>query len=528
MVTQYRISHKVKVANLGDVMSRLRDRLQLIPGNLEKLEIALLDSFDWRIFQSGAVLESVTRDGGAELGWRELHSLSYDCKVCLDCEIDFAWNLPAGPVRDRLRPVLKKRILLPKTRLRVKRHHFKQLNRDEKIVLKLCVEEYQIYLASSGKFQYLESRVQITPVMGYGKSLTRAVKKLSAMEELEPVQGDIQLSALSRLGIDPHQSGSRKIDLSVTAFSPNLRSDQAVKTLLQHLLKTMQVNEPGVREDLDSEFLHDYRIAVRQTRSVLKQINQIFPQREQQRWAKGFAWLGDLTSPVRDLDVYLLNMLEYETLLPPGSNAHLEPLRHILQQKKQTAHSLLVARLAQHRYQNFLAAYAGFLEKEIPRRSVLKNSCRPIIEVANERIWRLYRRLLRDGGAITDDSTAQLLHALRKTGKELRYLMELFIYLYPTTPIRVLIGELKIVQNNLGDFNDLEVQALMLRGLKTELHAEGELPTGVADCVDQLIALVLEKQRKKRFAFADCFKRFSSDTNHTLFQKLFKADPNSR
>ena len=42
-------------------------------------------------------------------------------------------------------------------------------------------------------------------------------------------------------------------------------------------LQTLRINEDGVRKDLDSEFLHDFRVAVRRTRSALSQIKGVFP-----------------------------------------------------------------------------------------------------------------------------------------------------------------------------------------------------------------------------------------------------------
>ena len=43
------------------------------------------------------------------------------------------------------------------------------------------------------------------------------------------------------------------------------------------LLDIMVANEPGMRADLDTEFLHDYRVSLRRTRSLLGQIKNVFP-----------------------------------------------------------------------------------------------------------------------------------------------------------------------------------------------------------------------------------------------------------
>ena len=43
------------------------------------------------------------------------------------------------------------------------------------------------------------------------------------------------------------------------------------------LLGILVANEPGLRANLDTEFLHDFRVAVRRTRSLLGQIRHVFP-----------------------------------------------------------------------------------------------------------------------------------------------------------------------------------------------------------------------------------------------------------
>ena len=43
------------------------------------------------------------------------------------------------------------------------------------------------------------------------------------------------------------------------------------------LLGIIVANEPGLRANLDTEFLHDFRVAVRRTRSLLGQVRQVFP-----------------------------------------------------------------------------------------------------------------------------------------------------------------------------------------------------------------------------------------------------------
>ena len=65
---------------------------------------------------------------------------------------------------------------------------------------------------------------------------------------------------------------------------------------------------------------------------------------------------------------------------------------------------------------------------------------------------------------IDDDSPDEALHRLRIDAKKLRYLLEFFRALYPPKEIGAVVGALKSLQDNLGDFNDLSVQQGAMRG----------------------------------------------------------------
>ena len=82
---------------------------------------------------------------------------------------------------------------------------------------------------------------------------------------------------------------------------------------------------------------------------------------------------------------------------------------------------------------------------------------------------RRCRRPSRCGSAIDDHSPAEALHDLRKQGKELRYLFELFGSLFPKDALGSAIKDLKWLQDNLGEFQDTEVQRLAVRAFAEEL-----------------------------------------------------------
>jgi CHAD domain-containing protein len=290
-------------------------------------------------------------------------------------------------------------------------------------------------------------------------------------------------------------------------------------------LHTMDVNEAGVREDVDTEFLHDYRVAVRRTRSLLSQVKSIFPPQRVERFRREFAWLGQVTSPCRDLDVYLLGFEGFRDSLPGGMREDLAPLREYLVRHKADEHKKLVAALDSPRYRKTTSDWKAFLEAERPRRTSLPNATRAVSDVASEQIWRIYRRVLKEGRAIDDHSPAEALHELRKSCKKLRYLMEFFRDVYPPNKIDRLIGALKGLQDNLGDFQDYEVQHASLATFEATMEKETGISDGTRRAMDHLIEALVKRQHDTREAFHGRFREFSRKKNRQRFEALFRPRP---
>ena len=78
----------------------------------------------------------------------------------------------------------------------------------------------------------------------------------------------------------------------------------------------MRQNEAGIRADWDTEFLHDFRVAIRRTRSALSQIKGVLPVDAVEHFKDAFRELGRSTNRLRDLDVYLLEEETYRAMLP--------------------------------------------------------------------------------------------------------------------------------------------------------------------------------------------------------------------
>ena len=100
--------------------------------------------------------------------------------------------------------------------------------------------------------------------------------------------------------------------------------------MLTGFAAAIEENVPGTIASIDTEFLHDLRVAVRRTRSILKLVGDVLPGQLAERFAPDFKWLGDLTTPVRDLDVYLLELDSMSARLTSADPGDLDPFRSFL------------------------------------------------------------------------------------------------------------------------------------------------------------------------------------------------------
>ena len=302
-------------------------------------------------------------------------------------------------------------------------------------------------------------------------------------------------------------------------FSPAMPAGAAACCILQQQLAAMAANEAGCLAARDPECLHDFRVAVRRTRSALGQLKRALPPPVLERFRPEFAWLGEVTGPARDLDVFLLRLEDYRQTLPPEFRAELEPLGRFLVAHRHTEQLRLVEVLTSLRYRQLKNDWAEFLDGYSPE-VYTAGAGQTVVEVAGKRIRKVLRRAIREGEAINDESPPADLHELRKTCKKLRYLLEFFQSLYPAPTVERLIRALKILQNNLGDFQDLQVQSESLQRFAEQMSAEEETPPRTLLAIGMLIDGLRHRQHLARQEFAARFAEFSRKKNLRLFGEL--------
>ena len=499
------------------LVSRISAKFRLAEEPTQRRSSTYYDTFDWALFRDGGTLELRQEPNEDRLAWCSLDGGSAQLIQDHGEPPVFAEDLPAGRVRSRILGPAGIRRLLPVMVVRTAYRTFRALDEEDKTVVRLVLEAHRFEDPQTGATGDLPPRVRLFPVRGYDAELS-AVRETLVVELRASRPAQSQLAqALAATGRDP-DSFRFKREL---ALVPDARSDETTRKILLSLLEVVQANVPGARDNLDPEFLHDLRVAVRRTRSALSQIKGVFPADVVEHYKARFAWLQQVTGPVRDLDVYLLDFPDYQQALPAPLRRPLEPLRGYLIARYDAEQRRLAETLDSHEVAQLLSDWRAFLVSPLVARPDASDALRPVKELADARIWRMFKRVRKEGRAITPASPAEEMHELRKSCKKLRYLMEFFLSLYPSGETKQLIKLLKNLLDNLGSFQDLAVQADHLRDLAVRMRDAGQAETDTLLAMGALVGHLLSRQEQARADFAETFASFIAGDAQQQFRMHF-------
>jgi len=498
------------------ILHRLGDRFALQRGTPLWSIRVYLDTFDWRFHEEGAVLMVVSANQRSTL--ELIHGGGKDSLTCPVAAVpSFAEDLPAGKLRDAVNPMSANRRFLPLVEVMVESEPARILDKRRKTVARIRLEK-RVVKSAPEQQRDLPALLCIEPLKGYRREFDEVVAFLESACDLKAEMTGEQVEVLGAVGRTPGDYGSR-LHLDLVPEAP---AADEVRRILRGLLDTLVANEDGLRKDLDIEFLHDFRVAVRRTRTALSQIRGVFPPPVLDSFKPEFSWLGKLTGPTRDLDVYLLKMSGYRATLPAAVSGDLEPLQRFLESHRVDELRKLLLGLDSPRFFELVRRWRRFLERRPGPDATAPDADLPVHELASREIGRAYRRFLKKGRAIDDSSPAAALHRLRIDGKKLRYLLEFFSSLFNAEEIDDLIAALKRVQDNLGDFNDYGVQQGMLSSFGQQMVDEGFTSPRALMAMGRLIDKLERGEAEERTRFAERFGRFDSRKNWRRYKKLFR------
>ena len=305
---------------------------------LTHLRRTWFDTFDWRLHRANLTLERI-ESGRSNAGGGRLVLASRVGTVSADIvaptnagaagfapvrmAFPFDSVVPPGPLRARLEPIVEMRALSPVVAVRTAVRTIRVRNGDEKTVARVVVENAADDARHGGRG--IACRVSVVACRGYDAEAFATARLVEKLPGITATETSMFAQAVSATGRTPGDYSS-KLDVALTVGMP---AAYAMRRIMRALLDAAQRNMPGVLADTDSEFLHDLRVAIRRGRSALKVPGAALPAAHAETAGVALKWLGDLTTPTRDLDVYLLGLdgLASEVATPGWDVAQLGPFR---------------------------------------------------------------------------------------------------------------------------------------------------------------------------------------------------------
>jgi CHAD domain-containing protein len=428
----------------------------------------------------------------------------------------FATSLPAGKTRELLERCSDLRAFIRICSIDTVIASWRIMDGNDKTIAILNSES--MHLADETDSEAFAEFYAITPLKGYHKELAIMLKALPEHVDAYRIVG-FRERFLMIMAAAKHDMLSYSSKL-LLQLDREASIHENARRLLRFTTSVMRMNEAGIRKEIDTEFLHDYRVALRRSRSILRQLKGVFDPQETAWFLTGLRDLGKQTNQLRDGDVYLLHRDCYAELLPPFLRPSLDEFFGDIATARKLQQKLFCSYLSSPVYTEFMEAWEKFIgREELPDPEKAPRSALPTREVAESSVRKAWKKVIVHGRRIGREATDAELHQLRIDCKKLRYLLEFFSSLFPEKTAARVVRQLKELQDNLGEFVDLSVQLDFLKQRLESRQAVSGSDSQTA-AIGGLVAVLYQKQEESRLQFHETFTKFDDDGTREMFDEL--------
>lgn len=492
------------------IIAELSNIYQVVKDSYKTNRQIYLDTFDWRLYNQNLIL--IKESSNYLLKNKNTLNDVYSHETDSAHNPKFWWDFNDSLLKEELKKIIDLRALVQIISIRKTIQSYKLLNKDDKTVVILYFETIKP-VGRNGALQTTNLLI-CKPLRGYEKDL-KQIKQPIVNLGLTLSKTSYYELLLSKSAIVPADYSS-KLNICLT---PDMSCRDALLTILTDLLGTIKKNEEGIKMDIDTEFLHDFRVAVRRTRSALSLIKGVFDKEQLRIHRTNITKLGTATNALRDLDVYLLKENQYKKLIPRAQHKGLELIFDKLKEQRKSELVKLKRFLNSKHYKKIISDWEAFLNTGGQISDVTENAGTNVLSTVKRIINKKHKEILKAGIIINDTSPDEQLHSLRIECKKLRYMIEFFSSLFPKNEINQFIKQLKKLQDNLGDFNDLYVQQQSLKEYSEKFDSHNK---DITISIGGLIAVLYRNQNETRKQFNSSFEQFASKENTSLFNKMFR------
>ncbi|MFK5892386.1 MAG: CHAD domain-containing protein [Pseudomonadota bacterium] len=474
---------------------------------------SIIESFSWDLHKNR--LMAIQHQNNNISLWNEQDLLDPDLSMDIgkiNCQAKFWWDFPDSPARNILQDILKLRALYPVYHGLLKIEQFNLEDNDGKILV-FC---QLISIADPSKPRtYLMRQAKLIPVTGYTNENKYAIERLKELGGFKPKLPPLD-SLLSAIGVTPQPFTIKP----VLSISPDMPAREAASYIIAIMMEKQRLTEAGIIKDIDSEYLHHYRVALRMIRAAIVQLKEVFPEKEVVLLKQRFGSLAKETNYLRDIDVFLLDKNRYMNFLPESLRNGLLPMFSDFEISRVKEVKRISSWLSGKIYQQEMSELQSLFEKGY---STIETqwSERPSIELAVKKIQKRYKKIQIASTQITQSTPDEGIHSIRIECKKLRYLLYFFGNLFNKKQVKVAEKHLKSLQDKLGIFNDLAIQGEFLENYLNETEHKQKKDMMLIAALGGLISTLYTMQMQERNQCINELVIFSNTENRQLFKETF-------
>ncbi len=483
-----------------------------------------LDTFDWLLRRKKLSLRYRTSGGKAMYTIKSLGSIQEgiairkETEVLLDGPVSTPTAIEKKQISNIIDEITSPRKLLEQILIRTERRRYRLIS-PERAKFELAFDKAGFLLKgfhqrhSTRKLYELEAEL----LNGPPASLRTLAMLLSTDFAFPPSTLSKFETAIERFKI---LLPSKKPSDKYTVRRGD-RLDLAVRKIIIYQLQRFHEQLPGIAGDIDTEFVHQARVATRRMRSCLRLFRHSLPPSTGEFLASELQWLGGLLGAVRDLDVFLLNLSQFQQQIGRFPGRQKKFFEDWIAGHRQGPLATLNEALSSPRYKSFERRLDRFLNGPLPLHPRAQLALKQVHEVAPALITELFEAVMAQGHAVLADPKIKQFHRLRIQMKKLRYACEFMSPAYDGA-LDPFIERTVEIQDCLGEIQDTVFTRNFIDNLFNNWKRKIVSPT-LLFVLGELYQLQEEIAANRRHQFGKIWERFAAPETTGQLEESLKS-----
>jgi CHAD domain-containing protein len=485
-----------------------------------------LDTFDWLLLKNKLSLRYRVSNGTAMYTLKGMGPIEegiskrMEMEVPLEGPVDIPTVIPVKRIWKLVKGIIYPRKLLEQVQVRTDRRRYRVVSPEE--------AEIEVVFDTS--------RFSLRGV--HKPRPTRKLNELEAeiLKGPETVLGSLSSLLSSKFNYSP--STASKLEVAIERFKIEIpskkvpeklrvrfddRLDLAIRKIITYQFQRLREQVPGVVRDIDTEFVHQARVATRRIRSALRYFRGAIPERTAAYLEGELKWLGSRFGAVRDLDVFLLNLLRFKRQIARFPTKERDAFGNWIERHRREPLKALCEALESPRYRTLERRLIQFLERPLPLRPRLPLAGKVVHEVAPVLITEKFDAVIRQGHTVLAKPKLKQFHRLRIQMKRLRYACEFMAPAYDGA-LDPFIERTVEIQDCLGELQDTVFTRKFVDSLCADW--EGKLvDPDLLFILGEIYQLQKGIARERRETFGKIWERFSSEETAALLKDILHSRP---